>query len=62
MGALFIGGLKAAFLKILGAILTRSMMEWLLFYVAELIVESTKTPHDNRLLKKVKEAVNETAS
>ena len=37
---------------------TQSMLEWVLLWVADMIVESTKTPHDDRLLKQIKEALN----
>lgn len=35
---------------------SKEVMEWLLFYVADLIVKSTKTPHDDAFLEKIKEA------
>jgi len=35
---------------------SKEVMEWLLFYVADIIVKSTKTPHDDAFLAKIKEA------
>lgn len=53
----------APVLKALGVIVTKAfatlasqtLLEWLLFKVADALVESTKTPHDDMFLKKFKE-------
>ena len=55
---LLLGGLKAAILKILGAVLTEKMMVWVLMFFAELAVKSTKTPYDDKVYEKIKEALD----
>ena len=42
--------------KLFLAVASRAVLEWLLFRVAESIVESTKTPNDDDFLIKVKSA------
>ncbi len=42
--------------KLIVSMLGKAFLEWLLFWVAELIVESTKTEHDDKFFWKVKEA------
>lgn len=51
--------LKVALSTIIGVLTkaaSKDVMEWLLFYVADKIVKSTKTPHDDAFLVKIKEA------
>lgn len=49
--------LKSVITSMATSLLTKEFLEWLLLYVAELLVKSTKTPYDDRLLKKIKEAL-----
>lgn len=42
--------------KLLIAIGSESMVEWVFFKIANAIVTSTKNPHDNEWLEKVTEA------
>lgn len=57
-------------LKALMSILTRifmaaaseKMIEWLLFRIADEVVKSTKTPHDDEFLKEIKAAYNKKAT
>ena len=53
-----------ALLKALGVIITRlfaamateALLEWLLFKVAKLIVDSTETKHDDEFLRELKKS------
>lgn len=45
--------------KVFMSLASEKMLEWFLFYVAEHIVKSTKTKHDDVFFEKVKEAYNE---
>ncbi|OQX35587.1 MAG: hypothetical protein B0D91_10580 [Oceanospirillales bacterium LUC14_002_19_P2] len=56
-----LAGLKYAITSIITKVTTGPMLRWFLLYAAELIVKSTKTPHDDVLFNKVKEAVDGTA-
>ena len=38
---------------------SKAFIEWIFFYVAEQVVKSTKTPHDDEFLRKLKEANKE---
>lgn len=49
-------GLLGAAVSILTKAASKEVMEWLLFYVADVIVKSTKTPHDDAFLAKLREA------
>lgn len=49
----------AVIVKVLTKAASKEVMEWLLFYVADIIVKSTKTPHDDAFLEKIKEANKE---
>mgnify|MGYP001176918573 CR=1 FL=1 len=50
------------FLKLVMSLATESFIEWLFFYVGELIVKSTKTQHDDIFLAKIKEIYETNAS
>lgn len=56
MGTAILAALRAIFIKLIAAIAAKSLLEWLLFWVADAIVKSTKTPHDDEFLKKLKES------
>jgi hypothetical protein len=47
--------LGAILVKLFAAAASEAMLEWLLFKVAKVIVDSTKTPHDNEWFTKFKE-------
>jgi|TARA_R110000765_G_scaffold88064_3_gene168480 hypothetical protein len=50
----------AAVLKgIIVKLATKAFLEWLLFWVAEMIVKSTKTTKDDEFLAKIKELTGE---
>ena len=59
MGAAILSALRAIFLKLFAAMLTKNLLEWLLFWTADLIVKSTKTKHDDVFLAKLKESYKE---
>lgn len=52
-------GLTSIGVKLFMACASEKLIEWLLFYVAQNIVDTTKTPHDDIFLEKVKLAYNE---
>lgn len=56
MVAAILKGLMAVLTKVFMSLATEALIEWLLFYVAHQTVLSTKTPHDDELYKKIKEA------
>ncbi len=43
--------LSAILLKLIAAMATESLLEWLFFKVAQVIFYSTKTNHDNEFFK-----------
>ena len=51
---LLINTLGTILTKVLIASCSESMLKWTLFKVAEAIVKSTKTPHDDEWLEKLK--------
>ena len=55
---LLVGGLKAAFVHILGAVLTKELFVWLICEITEAAVKSTKNDWDDRLHAKMKAAVD----
>lgn len=62
MHGVVLGLAKAAssfFLKMLTAMAGEVFIKWLFFYVADIIVKSTKTPHDDAFLEKAKAAYEE---
>lgn len=54
-----LAGLRSAVMHIIGKTLTKKFFVWLLLYVAEAGVKSTKNTYDDKLFEKVKAAVNE---
>lgn len=62
MSSVVLGVAKAAagfLLKMLAAMAGEVFIKWAFFYVAEIIVKSTATPHDDAFLAKAKEAYEE---
>lgn len=55
---MFLNLLKATITSIVTRLATKAMLEWLFLWGADLLVKSTKTPHDDDLLKKVKELLD----
>ena len=55
MSVLFKAATKVA-MNIIMSMASEKFIEWLLFYVAQWIVDTTKTPHDDKFLKEIKEA------
>lgn len=51
MGSIILNTFKSIIIKLA----SEAFLEWLFFWVAEMIVESTKTTKDDEFLKKVKE-------
>ncbi len=41
--------------KLIGPLLSEKFAKWLIIWVAEIIVKSTKNPYDNQLVAKLKE-------
>lgn len=56
MGATILAALRGIFIKLVAALTTRKFLEWLLFWIAETIVKSTKNDKDDKFLKELKEA------
>lgn len=52
-------GAGVVMVKLLTSFASESFMKWLFFYVAEQVVNSTKTEHDNIFLEKAKQAYEE---
>lgn len=46
-------------LGIFGRVATQDVLEWCLFFVAQIIVDHTDTPHDNEFLAELKKANDE---
>ena len=59
MGTAIFTALRAIFIKLISAIAAKAFLEWLLFWVADLIVKSTKTELDDKFLKELKAAYND---
>ena len=55
MGAAVLKGLFAVGTKLLVAMASETVIKWAFFYVADEIVKSTKTPHDDVFLKELKD-------
>lgn len=51
--------LKGVVAKVAVSLISEKFLEWALFNIAEKIVKSTATPHDDEWLAKIKEAYNE---
>ena len=45
--------------KLLMSFASEKLIEWAFFYVAEQIVKTTKTPHDDKFLEQAKKAYQE---
>lgn len=58
MGTAILAALRAIFIKLIASIATKSLLEWVLFWVADMIVKSTKMEQDDVFLAKLKEAYN----
>ena len=56
MGAAILAALRSIFIKLIATVATKSLLEWLLFWAADLVVKSTKTKHDDVFYDKFKEA------
>jgi len=56
MFAVILKGLMSVLTRLFMSMASEKVIEWLLFYLAEKIVESTKTPHDNEFLGEIKKA------
>lgn len=59
MVKILIKGLTEVLSKVVLSLFTEKMLEWMLWKVARLIVESTKTPHDDAFLDKLEGVYNE---
>ena len=58
MGAAILKGLMAFGTKLFMSFASEKLIEWGFFYLAEQVVKSSKTPHDDKLLAEVKKAYN----
>lgn len=47
--------LSSVALKVIATVGTADLIEWLMFKTAQVVTDSTKTPHDDEFLKKFKE-------
>ena len=56
MFAAVLKGTMSVLTKLFMSMASEKLIEWLLFYVAERVVKSTKTPHDDAFYAKIKEA------
>lgn len=45
---------KAAFGSILTSLMTEKFAKWIILYIAELIVKSTKNQYDDKLVNEIK--------
>jgi len=54
MITVLLAALRAIFMKLIAAVATKAMIEWLLFWAAELAVKSTKTTKDDEFLNKLR--------
>lgn len=52
---MLIGLLKSMLTGWAGKLLTTSALEWLVLWAGEMLVKSTKTPHDDEFFYKLKE-------
>jgi hypothetical protein len=58
MGTIILKSLMAFGTKLLMSFASEKLIEWAFFYVADQIVKSTKTDHDDKFLEEVKKAYN----
>lgn len=56
MVTVLLAALRSIALRLLASMAAKSFLEWALFWVLDLVVASTKTPHDDLWLQKTKEA------
>ena len=56
MIALLLKALGTIVLRLIAAAATEELLEWLLFKAADVVVQSTETPHDNEFLVELKES------
>lgn len=54
MGAAIAKGFMAFGTKLLISLGSEKLIEWAFFYLAEQIVKTTKTPHDDKFLAEIK--------
>ena len=54
IGAGLTKGIVSVATKMFMAAASEAMIKWLLFFIAEQVVKSTKTPHDDMWLAKMK--------
>lgn len=59
MVSILLAALKKIITKLALTVASEKLLEWLLFYAAALIVESTKTTKDDKLLEQIKKAYYE---
>ena len=57
---IFIKGLMNFGVKLLTSLATEQMIKWSFFKVADAIVKSTATPHDDEWIAKIKQLYEET--
>lgn len=56
MGAAILKGIMAFGTRLLMSLASEKLIEWAFFYVAEQVVKTTKTPHDDQFLEQAKKA------
>ena len=59
MPLMLLGLLKSVLGSMVMRLLTGPMLEWVLLWAAQLVVDSTKTKSDDKLLAKIKEVLDE---
>jgi len=59
MGTAILAALRAIFIKLVATMASKSLLEWVMFWAADLIVKSTKTTHDDVFFDKLKKAYKE---
>ena len=55
MITVLLAALRSIFLKLFAVMATEAMLKWMLFWVTDLIVKSTKTTKDDEFYKKIRE-------
>ena len=56
MGTALLLALRGIGVRLVTAFASRKLLEWLLFWVVDLIVKSTKTDKDDELVRQIKAA------
>ena len=56
MGTALLLAMRGIGIKLITAIASQKLLEWLLFWVVDMIVKSTKTDKDDELVKQIKAA------